>query len=326
MRNLFVAIVVISTMGAGCAADPEPATTAPEAEAETEATASMPEPLPGMIVAERGGFIPEGVEYDTTNGRLLTGSLAEGSIFQIHGDGRLTTVVTDAELVSSVGIEADEPRGRLLVANSDASVFQGDGAGQAKLGVYDLDSGERIAMVDLAATLTDAFADAVYFANDVAVGEDGTAYVTDTRMNVIYQVDAEYNASVLYRFAPTEDLGLNGIVFHESGYLLVAGGTTLWKVPVADPTETTQVTLSEATAGHDGMLWTADGLLAIVSNSENRVIAFTSEDEWTTAELAAVGSFEGQATTGADVNGEIYVVHPHFADADAPSIERVTLQ
>jgi sugar lactone lactonase YvrE len=228
--------------------------------------------------------------------------------------------------VSSIGIEVDEPRGRLLVANSDASVFQGDGAGQAKLGVYDLDSGERIAMVDLAATLTDAFADAVYFANDVAVGDDGTAYVTDTRMNVIYQVDADYNASVLYRFAPTEDLGLNGIVFHESGYLLVAGGTTLWKVPVADPTETTQVTLSEATAGHDGMLWTADGLLAIVSNSENRVIALTSADEWATAELAGVGTFEGQATTGADVNGEIYVVHPHFADADAPSIERVTLQ
>ena len=97
-------------------------------------------------------------------------------------------------------------------------------------------------------------------------------------------------------------------------------------MPIADPSETTQVTLSEATAGHDGMLWTADGLLAIVSNSENRVIALTSADEWATAELAGVGTFEGQATTGADVNGEIYVVHPHFADADAPSIERVTLQ
>ena len=111
---------------------------------EADAAASMAELLPGMIVAERGGFIPEGVEYDTANRRLLTGSLSEGSIFQIHGDGQLTTVVTDAELVSSVGIEADEPRGRLLVANADASVFQGDGTGQAKLGVYALATGERI--------------------------------------------------------------------------------------------------------------------------------------------------------------------------------------
>ncbi|MDA1185819.1 MAG: SMP-30/gluconolactonase/LRE family protein [Acidobacteria bacterium] len=322
MRNALSAIVVISAMCAGCGSDPEPAATDPEA----EAAASMPEPLPGLIVAERGGFIPEGVEYDTTNGRLLIGSLAEGSIFQIHGDGRLTTIVTDAELVSSIGIEADEPRGRLLVANSDSSVFQGESAGQAKLGVYDLSSGERIAMVDLAASLTDAFADAVYFANDVAVGDDGTAYVTDTRMNVIYQVDGDYNASVLHRFSPTEDLGLNGIVYHASGYLLVAGGTTLWKVPVADPTETTWVRLPEATAGHDGMLWTADGRLAIVSNSENRVIALTSGDEWATAQLAGVATFEGQATTAADVNGEIYVVHPHFADADPPSVERVTFQ
>ncbi len=69
MRNAFVAIVAISAMCAGCAADPQPAAADPEA----EAAASMAEPLPGMIVAERGGFIPEGVEYDTANRRLLTG-------------------------------------------------------------------------------------------------------------------------------------------------------------------------------------------------------------------------------------------------------------
>ena len=322
MRNSFLAIVLAAATGAGCAGDPQPAAGDPE----VDAAASMAEALPAMIVAERGGFIPEGVEYDTANGRLLIGSIAEGSIFQIHGDGRLTTVVTDAELVSSIGIEADEPRGRLLVANSDASVFQGDSAGQAKLGVYDLDTGARIAMVDLAATLTDAPADAVYFANDVAVGDDGTTYVTDTRMSVIYRVDTDYNASVLYRFEPMENLGLNGIVSHESGYLLAVGGTTLWKVPVADASGTTQVTLPEAMAGQDGMVWTADGLLVIVSNSESRVVALTSADEWATAEVAGVATFEGQATTAADVDGDIYVIHPHFADEDPPSVERVALQ
>ena len=61
-----------------------------------------------MIVAERGGFIPEGVEYDTTSGRILTGSLSEGSIFHIQNDGQVVTVVSDPDLVSSVGIEVDE--------------------------------------------------------------------------------------------------------------------------------------------------------------------------------------------------------------------------
>jgi hypothetical protein len=55
-----------------------------------------------------------------------------------------------------VGIEVDDPRDRLLVANADSSVFQGGGAGQAKLGVYNLTTGERIAMVDLATAITDA--------------------------------------------------------------------------------------------------------------------------------------------------------------------------
>ena len=282
--------------------------------------------LPATIVAERGGFIPEGVEYDTANRRLLTGSLSEGSIFQIQTDGRLTTIVSDPDLVSSVGIEADEPRARLLVANADRSVFEGGSTGQAKLGVYDLATGERVAMVDLAAALADAPADASYFANDVAVGDDGTAYVTDTRMNVIYRVSTDYEASVLSRFEPMEGLGLNGIVYHASGYLLVAGGATLWKVPVDAPAGATQVMLPEVVAGQDGMVWTADGLLAIVSNSESRVVALTSVDEWATAQLAGVGTYEVQATTAAVVDGEIYVVHPHFADEDPPSFERVTLQ
>ena len=330
MRSSFLAVVLACAMFSGCAAEPQPLADAarPETTAPTTAPTMAPAavPLPATIVAERGGFIPEGVEYDTANRRLLAGSLSEGSIFQIQNDGRLTTMVSDPELVSSVGIEADEPRARLLVANSDRAVFEGGVAGQAKLGVYDLTTGERIAMVDLAAALADAPADAAYFANDVAVGDDGTAYVTDTRMNVIYRVGVDYEASVLSRFEPMEGLGLNGIVYHPSGYLLVAGGATLWKVPVDDPAGATQVTLPEAVPGQDGMVWTADGLLAIVSNSDNRVVALTSTDEWATAELAGIGTYETQATTAAVVDDEIYVVHPHFADEDPPSVERVALQ
>ena len=106
-----------------------------------------------VITAERGGFIPEGIEYDQANGRFLTGSLAEGTIFVIERDGSVVPFIRDADLVSSVGIEVDEPRDRLLVANSDRAAFGGDAAGQAKLGVYNLTTGERLAMVDLGAVL-----------------------------------------------------------------------------------------------------------------------------------------------------------------------------
>ena len=324
MRNQVLVTAVAAAMFVGCGVEPSPPSPEPEA-SMPEADASMPTPglPPAMIVAERGGFIPEGVEYDTANGRILTGSLSEGSIFHIHNDGQVTTVVSDPDLVSSVGIEVDEPRNRLLVANSDRSVFQGETAGQAKLGVYNLTTGGRVVMVDLAAAIVDTPSDAAYFANDVAVGEDGTAYVTDTRMGMIYQVDTNYEASVLYRF---DDFEPNGIVYHSSGYLLVGGGVALWKVPLDDPTGATPVTLPEEVPGQDGMVWTADEDLAIVSNSGNRVVALTSEDNWATAQLAGVAPYETQATTAAVVGDDIYVVHPHFADEDPPSVERVVLQ
>src|SRR5690606_6582206 len=126
----------------------------------------------------------------------------------------LTPVVQDPDLKASVGIEVDEERNRLLVANSDFAVIQGKGPGQAMLGIYDLESGERIAMVDLAAAgPKDA---KTHFANDVAVGGDGSAYVTNSMARVVYRVDPENNVSVLLpnTFGKIEQFRFNGIEFH----------------------------------------------------------------------------------------------------------------
>jgi sugar lactone lactonase YvrE len=281
---------------------------------------------PATITAARGGFIPEGVEYDTTARRFLTGSIAEGSIMRIGDDGSVTPVVTDPDLVASIGIEADEERDRLLVANSRSPFDNGGGPGQAKLGVYRLSTGERLAMVDLAATIPNAPADLMHFANDVAVDADGTAYVTDTRANVVYRVTPDYRASVLHHFGPIEGFGANGIVYHPSGYLLVVGGTMMFKVPVDNPDKTMRVMLPEEIPGQDGAVWMANGRLALVSNSGNRVVALTSADDWTTAQLVGQAAYTTQATTAAVVGNDVYVVHPHFMDPAPPSLERVTFK
>ena len=325
MRNQEVVAICACGVIVGCASEPaiDPGGRASE---DQLAITSVPVRglLPELIVAERGGFIPEGVEYDMANERLLTGSLAEGSIYQLHNDGRMSEVVIDAELVSSVGIEVDETRNRLLVANSDRSVFESGGTGQAKLGVYNLATTERIAMIDLAATVGDVPEAPTHFANDVAVADNGTAYITDTRMNVIYEVTLDYEASVLHRFNDG-GAGPNGIVHHPGGYLLIARGATLWKVPTDDTSISAEVTLPEPVTGQDGMVW-SERRLIIVSNDANRVVALTSQDDWRSAEVEAVGTYETQATTAAVVGDEIYVVHPHFGDEDSPSVERVELQ
>lgn len=283
-------------------------------------------PLPERIVFERGGMIPEGIEFDTTRRRFLTGSLVDGTIYEIGTDGGLSAAVTDPELISSIGIEADEPRDRLLVANADRSAFD-EGPGIAKLGVYRLSTGERIVMVDLAA-VAGAGDDDIVFTNDVTVAPDGTAYLTDTFMNQIYRVGTDYEASLFYRFEPTPGLQLNGIVHHADGFLIVVGSGgqgLLYRVPVDDPEAASPIRLSQPATGADGLVWAADGRLVVVSNSSSSALAYESSDGWVTAELTASASFEGQATTGAAVDDAIYVVQPHFSDAEPPSILRVDL-
>ena len=306
-----------AALAAGCSPEPEsPTATAPP-------TAPPAAPKGEVITAERGGFIPEGIEYDQANGRFLTGSLAEGTIFEIERDGSVVPFIRDAELVSSVGIEADEPRDRLLVANSDRAAFAGDAPGQAKLGVYNLTTGERLAMVDLGAVI--GAPSPKYFANDVTVDGDGNAYVTDTMNGVVYRVTPDYQASVLHRFTGLpEGSQLNGIVHHDGGYLLVVAGQNTYKVPVANPAGTTQVNVTAPVAGQDGIVWAADGRLVATSNSatEPALVAFSSNDGWATAQRAGVAALAGQATTAAAVGDEIWAVHPHFADAERPTIEQ----
>jgi len=278
--------------------------------------------LPALITAERGGFIPEGIEYDNSRRRLLTGSLADGTIYEITPAGALIPVVQDSALISSVGIEVDEARNRLLVANSDRN----SETGAAMLGVFDLSSGERLAMLDLAATIDNRPSDATHFANDVAVSRRGVAYVTDTRMNILYMVDTNYNASVFYDFGRGSGLNINGIEFHPSGYLLVVspGSGQLLKVPVDNPARWSFVQLDTPAAGGDGIVWAADGTLAVVSNNQSRVYKYQSDDNWQSATTVGSALFTGQGTTGAAVGGDIYVVQPHFSDQEPPTIIRAS--
>jgi len=234
-------------------------------------------------------------------------------------------VVTDPALISSVGIEVDEARDRILVANSDRAVFAGEGQGQAKLGVYSLTSGARLAMADLAAEL-DAADDAAFFANDVAVADDGTAFVTDTRQNVVYRVGTDYVPSVHYAFTGVDGMTLNGIEWHPDGYLIIAdsGNGRFYKLATAPGSNAAMIAVPEALPGADGIVWRADGALAVIQNSptDGRVTLLRSGDGWLTASIAGVATHSGQATTGAAVGNEIYSVQPHFNDPEPPSIHR----
>ena len=214
---------------------------------------------PDRIVAERGGFVPEGIEYDNNRNRFLTGSFADGTIYEVTSSGRLVPAITSPDLIASIGIEVDESRDTLYVANSNTGIPNG----AAELGIYNLATGEQLAMVDLAASIPDKPADASHFANDVAVSKAGVAYVTDSNMKIVYKVDKYYRASVLIDFGLDAEFGLNGIEYHPAGYLILASPGTgqLIRVPVDNPQRWELIDLDVPATGVDGIVWTADGSL-----------------------------------------------------------------
>ena len=275
---------------------------------------------PDRIVAERGGFVPEGIEYDNNRNRFLTGSFADGTIYEVTSSGRLVPVITSPDLIASIGIEVDESRDTLYVANSNMGIPNG----AAELGIYNLATGEQLAMVDLAASIPDKPADASHFANDVAVSKAGVAYVTDSNMKIVYKVDKYYRASVLIDFGLDAEFGLNGIEYHPAGYLILASPGTgqLIRVPVDNPQRWELIDLDVPATGVDGIVWTADGSLVGVSNNRSRAVKYASDDNWRSARLTGMASYSGQSTTGAVVGNEIYVIQPHFSDDEPPEILR----
>lgn len=280
---------------------------------------------PDVITAERGGFTPEGIEYDHAGQRFLLGSVVDGRVYALARDGSLATVVDDADVDAIVGIEVEEERGRILAASADPAVFAGQSNGFAEVGVYDLASGARLALVDLDAAYVEAPEGTRFFPNDVVGDEAGNIYVTDSFAVVVYKVDTEGEASVFVtRDKFPENQSINGIISHPDGYLLIAGSGTgvLYKVDVRDPENFSIVGLPETFPGIDGMVWDADGNL--VMTTRGRTVALSSRDNWVSAQLEYAVP-QGAASTVARVGEELYIVYPHFADQEPPTVERVAV-
>lgn len=291
-----------------------------EASSETNAEVEAAPPPDRVRIADPG-LHPEGVEWDAERGRFLVSSVTRGTVTEVRDDGTHSVFIQDSDIVSSIGIHLDHARGRLLVANSNVASFQG-ADGHAMLGAYDLESGNRLFMADLGAT---ADASGAHFANDVTVGPDGTAYVTDSLTPVIYAVSTEGDVSVLARDGLLAEGGfLNGIEYHPDGYLLVAlgGAQALLKVELGPEPTVTRVETPEP-FGADGLSLMADGrLVAVVSTGEgesarSEVLLLTSADGWATAEITARVDAADDATTAAIRGDAIYVVDARFADMGA---------
>jgi sugar lactone lactonase YvrE len=277
---------------------------------------------------------PEGVAHNAKTGDFYVSSMRHGTVGIVKADGSYKAFAKDPLLISSVGMHADPDRNRLLVCVSDPGVSEKTSPKTqkkiARLVSFDLKTGKKLKSVDLDKL---APAGGEHFCNDTAIDDQGNAYVTDSFSPIIYKVDPSFKASV---FA-TNDLfkgkgfGLNGIVHHKDGYLLVVkmDDGTLLKVDEKDPTKITVVAAEKVPNG-DGLVLLGDSLDVIQNGETHKVTKLKSTDGWKTAKVEKTFPLAAEfPTTGVDVGGKLYVNMSHlnelFADPKKATTDSFTL-
>ena len=165
---------------------------------------------------------PESVT-STHDGTLYVGSFNLGGVLKIAPDGKAEQFIKPGagDSRSTLGVLADEKSGTLYVCSNDLSGLGVSGPGNAKgasLKTFDLASG--------APKGSFALADPKSLCNDIVVGSDGTAYVTDSFMPNVYSLKPGSTALEVWAtdpsLAPAKDgVGLDGIAIGADGNLYV---------------------------------------------------------------------------------------------------------
>ncbi|KAL9227636.1 hypothetical protein vseg_003304 [Gypsophila vaccaria] len=242
----------------------------------------------------------ECAKWDDLNRRFIV-SYLEGGVgvindtrHQHQGDDVYDeiTAVKDVDLAgnASLGITIDGPRNRLLVAVTDVM-----GNRYSGLAAYDLSSWRRLFLAHLSGP-----DDEKSMADDVAVDEEGNAYVTDAKASKIWKVNKDGKLlsiirSPLFSFKEWYKnlIALNGIVYHPDGYLLVIHTTsgTLYKIDLKKGEKSVKIVKINT-----GSLLFGDGLellspskLVVAGKPSGQLLE--SSDGWETASVT--GKFWG---------------------------------
>ena len=262
---------------------------------------------------------PEGIAYDSLRNFYYVSSARLGTIGKVNPMGVYSSLYTDNSLKSSYGMKIHPDGKRLFVCVGDANYSKFTSpetrTKMARLLIIDLESGRKIDDIDLS-----ILKPGKHFPNDLTFDDAGNAYITDSFAHSIYKVDSGGKASLFVtdeKFT-TEGGGLNGIAFHKGGYLLLNNSATgmLYRVPLNNPKEVTQVKLDQFFLGADGLLLNAADTLTIVVNGGNdKIFKITSNDDWKSASLAASTLIADRFTypaTATSNAGQVWVMNARF--------------
>jgi len=281
---------------------------------------------PEAITAQAPNLYPENLTWDPTRRAFLVGSARYGTISTVGLDGTVRELSPAFGIVSTLGIKIDLPRNRFVVAYTDYWIRQAMPLPQpptSGVAVFDLTTGRLEQRIPL-------FENGGSFANDLAVDAAGTIYVTNSVSATIVRITPDGAVTPFVtdpRFATTT-VGPNGIVWHPSGYLLLAlyDKGTLFRIPTTGSPTVRQVDLPQPLIGVDGLTLKPDGSVIAVSNSIGRVAGveggvdavtvLRSRDGWRSARIAQriePWSISGPTAAATTPYGD-YVLSGHVYD------------
>ena len=234
---------------------------------------------------------PEGIVYDSIADVFYVSSAHLGTVGKVNRQGNYSVLYNDNSLKSTYGLKIHPDGKRLFVCVGDANYSKFSTPDTKKKMIrlisLELPSGKKLTDVDISKVQPGE-----HFGNDLAFDNQGNVYMTDSYSNVIYKITADGKATVFAKDKQfdTKGVGLNGIVYHPDGFLLVDNSHTgrIYKVNVNNPQQIQKVDIEQYFMGADGMLLTDKNTLTVVVNGgTDKIFQLHTTDNWQTAQLAA---------------------------------------
>jgi sugar lactone lactonase YvrE len=285
MKSRHLTAIAILAAAAACKPSEQRAAAGDTAQAGTQAApaaaaAAAPEPAPAnpkgsegwtQVTAVRGFDHPESVWYDSTldvyfvsNTGNGNGDDSHGFISRLESDGAIDSLRFIAD--GQNGVTLHTPRGLAILGDT---IWVADGK---TLRGFDKNSGKSVGDVDFSQLDAELL-------NDVALGPDGSVFITDTRARdgdgeifSIPQLTVEGRSRNPQRVSTNQSLqGPNGITWDRvRGHYLVASflGNDIYSwMPGADPT-----TIVTGPGRFDGIAALGDGRILVTSWNDSSLM------------------------------------------------------
>lgn len=260
-------------------------------------------------------FFAEGLAWSPTSERLFMGGIVAQSVMSVDADGsEPRPFAASPDAWSVFGIAVDDARG--LVWATCSAVPQGrilpKEIGRAGVVAFDLaDGAVRYSR------LTAADDDAAHVFGDLALGDDGTVFVTDTKGGGVFATSINDDALTVV-VPPKTFRSVQGIVWFDPSTLVVADYSTgLHHVRLDAAGGTAEVSIVKASAeadlrGIDGLALSGQSLAAVQNAAQPpRILRLDLSKDAARIESAEIAwtpsPDDGEPTLATFVGDELWV-------------------